>query len=97
LRLAIARQRGGEIVERGKVAECRCVTTPVEEVCRGDGAARIVGARFPHHHHTIRICIRQRLQHAAVQHREDRGVGADAERQRANRRERQQGMAEAEP
>ena len=49
---------------------------------------------------TIRLSgigVGQRLQHAAVQHREDRGVGADAERERADGRQRQQRVAEAEP
>ena len=51
-------------------------------------------------HTTIRrsgSAVRQRPQHAAVEDREDRRVGADAKGERADGGQRQQRMAEAEP
>ncbi len=51
---------------------------------------------FPHDHQAIGIAVRQRLQDAAVQHREDRRVGADAEGQRRHGRQREHRVSQTE-
>ena len=63
---------------------------------------RLADVGVPHHREAIRVGIRQRPQHDPIEHREDGGGGADAERQRQHgrngesRRAAQQPEAEAD-
>ena len=56
----------------------------VDEVDRRDPLVRqpLAVVRLPHHRQAIGVGIRQRPQHDAIEHAEDRGGRADAERQR---------------
>ena len=93
-------KRGGEVVEGGEAFEGagRSRGRQSRKFAGATERSRVVPARSP----TRPSVGRDRrygsgLQDAAVQHREDRRVGADAERQRRHGRERENGMSKAEP
>ena len=98
LRFAQAGQRRREIVEGGQAA--RTPWFRRRQSMKFAGATARFGLSARVSHTTIRLAgsrIGQRPQHAAVQHRENGGVGANAKGQRNDRRERQQRMTEAQP
>ena len=94
-RLPVAGQRGGPVEHRvGRdVAEDAGLLLPVEVVGRsGLGLEPVeVGVFFPEHDETVGVGKRQRAQHHRAHRREDRGVGADRERQGEDRRTGERG------
>jgi hypothetical protein len=58
----------------------------VQEICRTDDVGLPVARKivFPHDGETIGVAIGKTLQQERVDHAEDGGVGADADRERGN-------------
>ena len=83
-RIAAARQVGPRIDERRHPVERRDAIAPSEELRRAEHVAFAwpVRALFPEHDDPLRIAERQPFEQHRVDDREDRGVGADAERER---------------
>ena len=84
-RLADARQRGASARLRREEVEHRVVALPIEEVERRDRVPFAFRRLFHHAHDAVRIPIGEGLQQHPVDEAEDRGVGANADRQRQQR------------
>ena len=81
-----------DVVARGgKRFECALPRAPVDEVRPGHRHHVAVPVDFLHEHDPLGIGKRQRPQHDAVDHREDRRRGADAECQGRDDGERESG------
>src|SRR3954451_18014422 len=78
---------------QGDAFEGSSAGSPVGKRSRGDSSAfdPLSGIPFVQADETIRLRIRQRLQQDGVDDRKDRGIGADAERQRKNDADREPG------
>ena len=76
-------------------AECSCLRAPVEKVRVGHRGQRPPQIRIalPDSDQPVCARVRERAQHDGVHDREDRGVGANAERQGEDRHCREPGVA----
>ena len=95
----IRRQVGGGALRGGHVAEDVIAPLPLDEVPRRRGVPREAGrgSVLPDHHHAIGVGIGQRPQEHGVHGRENCGVGADAQRQRAHRHGGESGRVAQQP
>ena len=84
-RIAAPRERRRAAALGGHEVEDGVIRLPVEEIQRGDAVAVAAGRLLEDTDDPIGIRVRQRLEQDAVNEAEDRGVGADAERQREDR------------
>jgi hypothetical protein len=75
--------------ERREPAERMRLLAPVEEIRRRDGEHAVFRHDLTHAHQSIRLRVRQRVQQHAVDDAEHGSAGADAERDRQDRDERE--------
>ena len=80
---ADVRRKAGDRLERP------AARVPVEHVRRRREASRVRAGGLPDRDQPIRVGVRQRPQQRRVDQREDRAVGADAERERQSPRRRE--------
>ena len=80
---ADVRRKAGDLLERP------AARVPVEHVRRRCEASRVASQRLPDRDQPIGVGVGQRPQQRRVDQREDRAVGADAERQRRHRDRRE--------
>ena len=94
-RSAIGRRHPGQAqLDRGRRHQCAVLSRPVVVIGRRRGDERVWSAALPEHHEAVGgVGERQRAQECRVCQREDRAVGADAERQRQYRHHREAGRA----
>ncbi len=89
-RLAIAREIEAAIEEDSHVGEDLVLIFPVGEVAEIDDV--LIGAPalslFPHEHELLRILVRKAAQQHSIDDTKDRGVRANAERERKQRNKR---------
>ncbi len=93
LRLAARDQRRHPRAHHRELLEAAAPLAPVEHGREADVAREPLGVAIADGHEPLGIRIRQRAQEDGVDHGEDGGVGADAERQRDQRRGGEAGRA----
>ncbi len=80
-RLAVSRQIHGDSIDGGDLAEGAVARAPIQEILRLNHVGAAERLAFPDHHQTVRLGKWEGAKEDRIDHAENRGGGADAQRE----------------